>query len=86
MDEQSDLPADGAADQSDRVKPWTVKGIPPEVRHAAIAAANREKQPIGEWLARAIRNQLQSAGMPTGRLFQSYASPTLRPTSTALSA
>lgn len=48
------------ADQSDDVKPWTIKGIPPEVRNAGIAAAGREKMTIGEWLARAIRSQVQS--------------------------
>lgn len=47
-------------DQSDRVKPWTIKGIPPEARNAAIAAAEREKQNLGEWIARAIRSQIQS--------------------------
>jgi hypothetical protein len=57
---ESDQQADAEADQSDRVKPWTIKGIPPEARNAAIAAAGREKQPIGEWLARAIRAQVQS--------------------------
>lgn len=41
------------------MKPWTVKGISPEARNAAIAAA-RDKLPIGEWLARAIRAHVQS--------------------------
>ncbi len=63
MSDQSDqvaAEADPAPDQSDRVKPWTIKGITPEVRNAAIAAANRADQAIGEWLSRAIRNQIQS--------------------------
>ena len=47
-----------AADTTDRVKPWTIKGIPPEERNAAIAAAEREGLTIGEWLTRAIRTQV----------------------------
>src|ERR687885_2443604 len=43
-----------------QVKPWTVKGIPPEERNAAIAAAEREGLTIGEWLTRAIRLQVQA--------------------------
>jgi hypothetical protein len=48
-----------AADTTDRVKPWTIKGIAPEERNAAIAAAEREGLTIGEWLTRAIRTQVQ---------------------------
>ncbi len=50
------------ADQAseDRVKPWTIKGISPEARNAAIAAAERARQPIGEWVSRAIRSQVQT--------------------------
>ena len=47
-------------DASDRVKPWTVKGIAPEERNAAIAAADRQDMTIGEWLSRAIRAQVQA--------------------------
>lgn len=47
-------------DPGDRVKPWTIKGIPAEARNAAIAAAERERQTLGEWMARAIRTQIQS--------------------------
>jgi hypothetical protein len=42
------------------VKPWTIKGIAPEERNAAIAAAEREGLTIGEWLTRAIRTQIQA--------------------------
>jgi hypothetical protein len=49
-----------AGDTTDRVKPWTIKGIPPEERNAAIAAAEREGLTIGEWLTRAIRTQVQA--------------------------
>lgn len=52
--------ADEQPDQSDRILPWTIKGIEPEARNAAISAAKREKQTLGEWMARAIRNQIQS--------------------------
>lgn len=46
--------------EADKVKPWTIKGIPPEIRNAAIAAADREKMSIGTWLGRAILAQVKS--------------------------
>jgi hypothetical protein len=49
-----------AVEPSDRIKPWTIKGIDPEERNAAIAAAEREGLTIGEWLKRAIRTQVQA--------------------------
>ena len=49
-----------ADDESYRVKPWTIKGIPPEIRNAAIAAADREKMAIGAWLGRAILGQVKT--------------------------
>lgn len=49
------------SDKSDpAAKPWTIKGIPAEARNAAIAAAERARQPIGEWVSRAIRSQVQA--------------------------
>ena len=48
------------AETGDRVKPWTVKGIAPEERNAAIAAAEREGLTIGERLLRVIRTQVQA--------------------------
>ncbi len=54
MSDQADPPSD------DRIKPWTIKGISPEARNAAITAAERARQPIGEWVSRAIRSQVQS--------------------------
>ena len=54
MSDQSDPPSDATA------KPWTIKAIPLETRNAAISAAEREGQTIGEWLTRAIRSQAQS--------------------------
>src|SRR3954454_16635267 len=49
-----------AGDTTDRGTPWTIKGIAPEERNAAIAAAEREGLTIGEWLTRAIRTQVQA--------------------------
>jgi hypothetical protein len=43
----------------DDVKPWTIKNVPPEERNAAIAAAQRASQTMGEWLSRAIRSQVK---------------------------
>jgi len=54
MSDQADQPSDA------RVKPWTIKGVIPEVRNGAIAAAERARQPIGEWVSRAIRGQVQA--------------------------
>ena len=52
--------ADAASEQSDGVKPWTIKGVPPDIRNAIIAHANREKMALGEWIARAGRAYIQS--------------------------
>jgi hypothetical protein len=61
MSETVELPEDVKLEEaSDRVKPWTVKGIAPEERNAAIAAADRQDMTIGEWLTRAIRTQVQA--------------------------
>jgi len=51
---------DEGVETTDRVKPWTGKGIAPGERNAAIAAAEREGLTIGEWLTRAIRTQVQA--------------------------
>jgi hypothetical protein len=60
MSDEVGLVVDLREDASDRVKPWTVKGIAPEERNAAIAAADRQDMTIGEWLSRAIRAQVQA--------------------------
>jgi hypothetical protein len=61
MSEAVGLAEDGEREEaSERVKPWTVKGIAPEERNAAIAAAERADMTIGEWLSRAIRSQVQA--------------------------
>lgn len=48
-----------ADEASDTVKPWTIRGIPPEERNAAIEAADRSDLNLGEWIGRAIRTQIQ---------------------------
>ncbi|KXV02385.1 hypothetical protein [Acetobacter cerevisiae] len=45
---------------TDDPKPWSIRGVHPEVRNAALAAAKREGVTIGEWLDRAIRSQVKS--------------------------
>jgi len=40
--------------------PWSIKLMPMEERNAALAAAKRRKMPVGEWLALAIRTQIQT--------------------------
>lgn len=47
------------AETSDNIKPWTVRGIPPEERNAAGEAAKRVGMTLGEWLRRAIRTEIQ---------------------------
>lgn len=46
---------------TDDPKPWSIRGVHPEVRNAALAAAKREGITIGEWLDRAIRSHVKSA-------------------------
>ncbi|GBQ07509.1 hypothetical protein AA14362_1360 [Acetobacter cerevisiae DSM 14362] len=48
------------SDMTDDPKPWSIRGVHPEVRNAALAAAKREGVTIGEWLDRAIRSQVKS--------------------------
>lgn len=62
MDAQVNTEADLSApesDQSDRIKPWTIKGIPIEIRNAAIAAADRDGLPLGKWFERNIPAVIQ---------------------------
>ncbi len=61
MSETVELPEGVLLEEAEaRIKPWTVKGIAPEERSAAIAAADRQDMTIGEWLTRAIRTQVQA--------------------------
>jgi hypothetical protein len=48
-----------ADETSDNIKSWSIRGVPPEERNAALAAADRSDMNVGEWLRRAIRTQIQ---------------------------
>lgn len=52
-------PAPARSDR-DEIPKWTIKGIGPEARNAAIRAAERADMTIGEWISRAIRMQIKS--------------------------
>lgn len=39
--------------------PWTLKGVDPESRNAAIKAAERAGRPVGAWVARVILEAAQ---------------------------
>jgi hypothetical protein len=43
-----------APESPTEIKPWTIRGIRPEIRNAAIAAAKRDKLELGEWFNRNI--------------------------------
>jgi hypothetical protein len=43
-----------ARESPTEIKPWTIRGIRPEIRNAAIAAAKRDKLELGEWFNRNI--------------------------------
>ena len=47
------------ADETDQIKPWTIKGVSPEARNAAINAAARNQMSQGEWVGRAIITAIQ---------------------------
>lgn len=49
---------------TDDPKPWSIRGVHPEVRNAALAAAKREGVTIGEWLDRAIRSHVKTGRKP----------------------
>jgi hypothetical protein len=49
---------------SDEPKPWSIRGVTPEVRNAALAAAKRDNVTIGEWLDRAIRSHIKNGRNP----------------------
>ena len=42
--------------RKDRDTPWSLKGVRPEVREMAKAAAARAGVPVGTWLSAAIRS------------------------------
>lgn len=45
---------------SDDIKPWSIRGVVPEARNAALAAATRDNTVIGEWIALAIRAKIKA--------------------------
>ena len=47
-------------DSGDRIRTWSIRGIPPEERNAALAAAQREDVSIGEWMRLAIRTKIKT--------------------------
>lgn len=49
---------------TDEPKPWSIRGVHPEVRNAALAAAKRDGVTIGEWLDRAIRSHIKNVRNP----------------------
>jgi len=52
------------SDMTDEPKPWSIRGVHPEVRNAALAAAKRDGVTIGEWLDRAIRSHIKNVRNP----------------------
>lgn len=53
---------------TDEPKPWSIRGVHPEVRNAALAAARRDGVTIGEWLDRAIRSHIKNGRNPVESL------------------
>jgi len=49
---------------TDEPKPWSIRGVHPEVRNAALAAAKRDGVTIGDWLDRAIRSHIKNVRNP----------------------
>lgn len=43
-----------------RAAPWAIRNVTLEARNAAIAAARREGLTLGEWMDRAIRQQVKA--------------------------
>lgn len=52
------------SDRSRASPQWTVRGVAPETRELAVAAAKRAGRPLGEWLDEAIR---RNAAEPSPR-------------------
>lgn len=56
------------SDMTDDPKPWSIRGVHPEVRNAALAAAKCNGVTIGEWLDRAIRSHIKIGRNPKENL------------------
>lgn len=64
----------------DEIPPWTVKKVPIDVRNAAVAAAGREHQNVGEWVSRAILEKIQAdQGRPRVPAVVEQPAPTVAP-------
>lgn len=44
-----------------RPAPWAIRGVTAEARNAATTSARREGLTLGEWIDRAIRDQVKNA-------------------------
>lgn len=51
----------GATTTKKRATPWAVRGVSVEARNAAMMAAKRDSVTLGEWLDRAIRQQIKAS-------------------------
>ncbi len=74
-----------AAEMSDSIKPWTIRGVAPEERNAAGEAAKRSDMTLGEWLSRAIRTEIQQAKQ-ANRVPVPVGQPVGQPTADSLTA
>lgn len=61
------------------VKPWTIKGIGPEVRNQAITAAKRAGMGIGPWTSRALQDAIQSEAKASRAIVASAPPPPALP-------
>lgn len=50
----------GTTETKKRATPWAVRGVSIEARNAAMTAARRDSVTLGEWLDRAIRQQIKA--------------------------
>ena len=50
----------GSSSPKKRETPWAIRGVSLEGRNAAIAAARRSNATLGEWLDRAVRQQVKA--------------------------
>lgn len=50
----------GSTGTNKRAAPWAIRSVSLEARNAAMAASRREGLTLGEWLDRAIRQQVKA--------------------------
>lgn len=51
----------GTTKEQKRATPWAIRGVSMEARNAAMTAAKRDSVTLGEWLDRAIRQQIKAS-------------------------